>query len=376
MSKNTKENNDGVVKKIYNCLACDVKFVRKYDWERHITTEKHKKNAKPDDISVLSVVWEESIQVEYDCSYCLFHTKIKNDWRRHLETNKHKINFEMEGKQNVKYRCKCCSKSYSNYKTYWAHNNKCMKLFHNEKNGNKTTMKDMFDRMNNIITSVPMAMNTNQHNNELMNYLIEQNKEFKELLLEQNNKILELVKSGTITTPNTITNNNTINGTINNNKFNITLFLNEKCKNAMNLSEFLDSIVVTKEDLENNARLGFVNGITKIIMDNIRRQDISERSIHCTDFKRETIYIKENDKWSKEGNVEKLNSAIQHVSTKSLKTLSEWQEENTEQEDNESIFNQNMILKGSIAGVDRTVLYPKVIKNIARETLIDKNFLM
>jgi len=184
--------------------------------------------------------------------------------------------------------------------------------------------------------------------------------------------ITEIAKTSSVT--------NNINGNIqtNNNKFNINVFLNEKCKDAMNLSDFLDSIVVTREDLENNAKLGFVNGMTKIIMDNMKRLDILERSMHCTDFKRETMYIKDNDKWTKEENSEKLNSAIQKISNKSIKTLAEWREEHPDRTNYDSDFykNCNIIMQNSIASNNRQSYYPKIIKNIARETTIDKNSLV
>jgi hypothetical protein len=102
-----------------------------------------------------------------------------------------------------------------------------------------------------------------------------------------------------------ITNNNihnTVNGNLTANKFNINLFLNEKCKDALNLSDFIDNVNVTNKDLENNAEKGFVNGISKILIDNLKNLSIYERPIHCTDTKRETLYIKEEDQWKKEEN--------------------------------------------------------------------------
>jgi len=199
-----------------------------------------------------------------------------------------------------------------------------------------------------------------------MNMLFKENQEMRNFMTEQMKTMVELAK------PNITNNqNNIMNGNIN--KFNINVFLNEKCKNAMNLSEFLESIVVTREDLENNARLGFVDGMTKIIMDNMKRLDLFERSIHCTDSKRETMYIKDDDKWTKEENMDKLNSAIQKVSTKSIQALMKLQDETATEDDNDNSC--SVIMRNSVAGAERDKLYPKVIKNIARETLIDKNML-
>ena len=124
-------------------------------------------------------------------------------------------------------------------------------------------------------------------------------------------------------TTNNITNNNQQN-----NQFNINMFLNETFKDAINFSDFIDRIEISHDDLENNAQLGFVNGMTKILMDNLKLLTLHERPIHCTDVKRETLYIKDHNVWDKEQSVEKLENAIQEVSRKSIKSLSQWKKSN------------------------------------------------
>jgi len=298
----------------------------------------------------------------YHCKKCNYFTKKKTDMEKHLNTKKHNTNKESKGLKNTTYNCKKCKKSFEKYKTYWAHGKKCDRE-ETSFNDDNITVKDMFDNMNNndIITHND---NTDRYGDIISKLMVEMRQFMKET-------ITEIAKTSSVT--------NNINGNVqtNNNKFNINVFLNEKCKDAMNLSDFLDSIVVTREDLENNAKLGFVNGMTKIIMDNMKRLDIMERSMHCTDFKRETMYIKDNDKWTKEENNEKLNSAIQKISKKSLKTLVDWREEHPDRSNYDSDFykNCNVIIQNSIASSNREIYYPKIIKNIARETVINKNIL-
>jgi hypothetical protein len=191
------------------------------------------------------------------------------------------------------------------------------------------------------------------------------NKTIETIMVQNNesmNKIIETCKPV----------NNTINQT--NNKFNINVFLNETCKNAMNFSDFVNNIQISYEDLENNAKLGFVNGISKIFLDNLNQLDISERPIHCTDVKRETMYIRDDNTWKKQTDDQILQKAIQAVSYKSMGKLAKWKEENPDYKDADSEFSQRCltIQKHTLAGSERGVYYPKVIHALARETVVEK----
>jgi hypothetical protein len=207
-------------------------------------------------------------------------------------------------------------------------------------------------------------------NNELKNFIIEQSIEHKKdtteivnKVIEQTNKVIENNKPTVI---------NQTNNQNNNQKFNINVFLNEQCKDAMNFSDFIKGIEVSREDLENNAQLGFVNGISKIILDNLRQLSINERPIHCTDLKREIMYIKDDDKWTKETGPAKLNTAILSISQKSTRTLLDWKKENPDYQDHDSEFSTRCIViqRNSMAGFDRDTYYPKVIKAIAKVVTI------
>ena len=152
------------------------------------------------------------------------------------------------------------------------------------------------------------------------------------------------------------------------------MYLNEQCKDAMNFSDFINGIEVSHEDLENNAQLGFVCGISKILIDNLKLMNKNERPIHCTDVKRETMYIKDDNKWTKEENDSKLRSAIQEITRKSICSLMNWKRGNPESDDMDSKFSGRCIViqQQSMAGYNREVYYPKVIHAIAREVLVNK----
>ena len=159
-----------------------------------------------------------------------------------------------------------------------------------------------------------------------------------------------------------------------NNKYNINLFLNEHCKNAINFTDFVERIEVSHDDLENNAQLGFVDGISKILRDNLSQLTLNERPIHCTDTKRETLYIKDDNQWQKDTVKEKINSAIQDVSRKSVSTLLEWKKDNPEYEDINSDFSNKCIKmqQGSLPGEKKDIFYQKITHSLAKENTLNK----
>jgi hypothetical protein len=201
-------------------------------------------------------------------------------------------------------------------------------------------------------------------NNELKNFIIEQANEHKRETFEIVNKVLDTVKPSIA---NTINNNN-------NQKFNINVFLNEQCKDAMNFSDFVKNLTVSREDLENNAQLGFVDGVSKILIDSLKQLDKTERPIHCTDMKRETMYIKDEDKWNKEEDATKINKAIQEVTRKSMISLLDWKGENPDYKDRDSEFSERCIViqQQSMAAHNRDTYFPKVAKLVAKEVVLDK----
>jgi hypothetical protein len=187
-------------------------------------------------------------------------------------------------------------------------------------------------------------------------------------MLDQNKQIVELAKNA----GHNITNNTT------NNSFNLTMYLNETCKDALNIMDFVNQLQVGIKDLEETGRLGFADGISQIFINGLKQIDINNRPVHCSDLKRETLYIKNNNEWNKEDGERKvLTSAIKHVVNKNIKQIPEWTKVHPDFNDSDSKQNDRylQIVMESMSGSSQeeaTKNYNKIIKNIAKETVIEK----
>ena len=308
---------------------------------------------------------------KYHCELCNYATQRKFDYEKHLITVKHlRMTNDDENDENDdekdendengatnKYKCNC-GNTYKYRQGLFKHKNKCITTH--------KVLKTVDTKKKEINASAVME-------------LIKENQEFKNMMIEQQKQVLdiqkqlvEMSKERKITTNN---NNNSNNTTNNNNQFNLNFFLNETCKNAINFSDFIENIKVSYDDLENNAKLGFVNGMTKLIVDNLKQLELNDRPIHCTDAKRETIYVKEDDQWEKEKSKEVLQKGIQEITCKNMNQLMEWREENPEYDDMNSELSELSIgmQQHSMAGGKRDEFYSKIIKNMAKETTIEKN---
>jgi hypothetical protein len=278
----------------------------------------------------------------FRCESCQYETSRHSQYERHLLTNKHNIKIS---NNKPEYKCINCLNVYKHQSSLCKHAKSC-----NPKNEVAEPV------------SLPPAAVVGQ-NDQLIVELLTKNKELMEMLLVQTNK--PIVNNQTT---NNIQNNNQ------NNKFNINVYLNETCKDAINFSEFIENIEVSYQDLENNVQLGFVNGIAKIFTDNLKQLELHQRPIHCTDVKREVVYIKDNNVWTKQLNTDKLNYAVNVISYKGIKKLMMWKRENPEYQDVNSDFSNKCIdiQQATMAGYNQHVYNPKVIHVIARETAIRK----
>jgi autonomous glycyl radical cofactor GrcA len=345
----------------YTCLTCDFITYKKYNYDQHVQTKKHIFNCE-------NTVKHKK---QFHCKDCDIFFSKNIDLIRHINTKKHLKNIGSININNV-FTCKKCDKQFNKQSLLNRHLSSKLHLKQIDENEdftkelhikeNKTTEEGEPDKYVDIVNKLL------SENKELRSFFIEQFREQNDIIT----KLVDSNKSNQIIT-NT---NNTIN--VNNNqKFNINVFLNEQCKDAVNLPEFIENIEITHTDLENNAQLGFVDGISKIFLDNIKQLSLYERPIHCTDLKRETLYIRCDDKWTKEDSTEKLNTAIRDVSYKSIGVLNNWKKNNPEYEDINSEFSDKCIVmsKNTLAGYERDVYYPKVIRIISKETMVDKNII-
>jgi hypothetical protein len=268
-----------------------------------------------------------------------------NTEERNKGYNDLKINFDEDNiqmKHSNGYKCDVCGTSYKHRQSLWRHKNKCLG------ENNQEVLSQLI-----------------QHNLSL----IIQNQEFKELLLEQNKQIIEICKDK----------DKTINyNTTNNNQFNLNFFLNETCKDAMNISDFVEQLPIYLSDLEETARLGFAEGITRIFTRGLKELELNKRPIHCSDAKRETLYIKENDKWEKDDiNKSKLEKMVRKVGTKNIRMIPEWKkkypdctEYNSKKNDLYLKIVGNSMCGGTVEETENN--YNKIKKNIIKNVIIPK----
>ena len=301
-------------------------------------------------------------QKEYYCEKCDFTCSKKYNWERHISTSKHTEeifghNFGAKGATSEIYEhiCQYCNQKYKTNSGLWKHTKKCIQT-------NKTKM---------IIDVIKDDKNVQdflmEQNKQLIEQLSQQNKQ----LIEQNNKLIELSQGNNIGTMN-----NTIN-TNSNNKFNINVFLNETCKDAINLTDFVNQITLSLEDLEETSKVGYVEGISNVIIRNLKDIGCKERPIHCNDYKRDVLYIKDDNQWVKD-NKEKLTNAIKIVANKNIKQIPNWQKANPEYNNPKSKQNDKYmkmlceVMSGS-SKEEQQKNYNKIIKNISKEVMIDKD---
>jgi hypothetical protein len=298
------------------------------------------------------------------CETCDYGTSKKSSYVNHVASAKHKrITNELQmGQKEDKnmpdtietFICSC-GKQYQHRQGLWKHKKKCSK----ELDINYDTISD---------TKETEAK-------ELIQYLMKENSEFKQLMIDQNKQLFELAKNSGHHNSH-INNNN--NNTTNNNNFNLNVFLNETCKDAMNIMEFVDQLQVSVKDLEETGRLGYSEGISKIFINGLKQINISDRPIHCSDSKREIVYIKDKNQWNKEDSDKSLlTNAIKRVAHKNMKQIKEWTKVNPEYNDSSSKQNDRYlkIVSNSMNGLteeETNKNYNKIIKNITKETVIDK----
>jgi len=293
----------------------------------------------------------------YYCEKCDYKCCKIYNWKKHLDTSKHTqetneiILEKQSGKkgQNIKICCENCNKEFKTRSGLWKHSKIC----------NFKDKKDVDTEVTEPIT----PSNEVQELKEIMKYLMKENSEMK-------NMMMDVIKTGT---HNTITNTNSHNKT-----FNLNFFLNETCKNALNINEFVSSIKVSLDDLENTGRQGYIEGISSIILNKLKNLSQYDRPIHCADQKREILYIKNDNQWFKEPEEKPLlTKAIKTIANENIKQIKTWRDKNPECTDADSKKN-NLYLKivsNSMSGTDKEECdknINKIIKNIVKETIIDK----
>ena len=289
-----------------------------------------------------------------DCSLCNFKCSKQSNFNNHLLTRKHIINKNQPIKCRDTYSCDYCSNQYKERSGLWRHLKKCA-----QQPATSYIKEPEFTN-----SFIPESTDSN-----LIIELLKQNTEFKEMLMQQNKTIIELAsKAGN--------NNNNTNNT--NNNFNLNVFLNENCKDAMNMTDFIQDMRITNEEFENFSKIGYVAGITDLFMNRMQLMDITKRPLHCTDVKRDILYIRDENAWKKDNEDNALlRVAIKHVAKKNLSKLPEWrlQHPNSEDFDHEHYALCMSLFRNALgdSGDELVKLNTKIIKYIAKMVILDKN---
>tara|TARA_Y100000389_G_scaffold136479_1_gene134042 strand:- start:6133 stop:7011 length:879 start_codon:yes stop_codon:yes gene_type:complete len=276
---------------------------------------------------------------EYYCDSCYYKCYNKTNYDKHLATAKHKklqimINSDQKVANN-EFIC-LCGKSYKHNRSLWYHKQKCS-----------------------YIENIENVVNENQ-DKEIILSLVNESRELRNMMIEQQKQISELIpKVGT-----------TINNTINNNqKFNINVFLNEKCRDAINMTDFIKSIKISIEQLEAIKTTGMAQGLSSAIMTNLNSLSVYERPIHCTDIKRETLYIKDDNQWECDSDKTRIKTAIKQMAGKPYVPLQEWISQNPDfkEVDEKQDYVANVL---STIGKSTDTIDKKIIKNVCISTYV------
>jgi hypothetical protein len=320
----------------------------------------------------LRLLYEEMTKIKfqkssnnYSCEFCDYTTCRLSQYNRHLLTSKHIIlthtNEIVAKSSKTNYTCDC-GKQYMHASSLWNHKQKCLQI------------------------SMPIeVLIPKQHHDDdpsqtnLILELVKQNQEFKQLLIEQNKTILEVAKNSQVnnTIHQTNSNNNSHNKT-----FNLQFFLNETCKDAMNMKDFIQSLELSLPELEKMGEIGFAEGMSRVFVNRLNSLDVTKRPIHCSDVKREIIHIKDDNKWERDNaNLDRLRKIIKQLTHKNILRVDDWKKANqgcTEYNSrkNDQYLKINMEAIGPVDDADVKRDFGKIIRRVAESTTIDKKYLV
>jgi hypothetical protein len=281
----------------------------------------------------------ENIQANFYCEHCYYRCCKKSCWNQHIATAKHSKATNGLHPATKKYACENCHTNFKHHSSYYRHKKTCV-----------------IDKNNSINENIS-------------------DKDLIIMLVKQNTELMDMLKNSATSQANHNT-NSLNNNNVNNKTFNLQFFLNETCKDAMNIMDFVDSIKLQLSDLEKVGELGYTQGISNIITTNLKALDVTQRPVHCTDKKRETMYIKDENKWEKEDeNKTNLRKAIKRVANKNIRLLPAFRDKYPEYKNSSSKLSDKydkMVLEAMGGTGDDLEKEDKIIHNISKCTTIEK----
>jgi hypothetical protein len=360
----------------YYCDPCNCNFTDKYSYERHITRMSHLKNAA---ISSADIY----------CKICNYTAKRLSNFKVHLKTQKH-IKAELEyGSNLTKYICEVCNLHTNSKSDYISHINTKKHIeiaaAHHEMMRTSTDTA-----VSSAISTEITPVQRNDEWNNLIEYRdaistttfiewMQQNKEFQKSIIEFCIKQNAEMQAHMMEFCKTVQNNTVIHNSNTNNtqNFNIQIFLNETCKDAVNISEFIESLKIDTTVIEYIGKEGYVDGMTKIFFDGLGQMEVCRRPIHCTDVKRETFYIRDDNKWMRDNDNNRIIKAINRIVRKNQCQLRAWREQNPRCEivnTPEYEFHLKIMMQCIGGGMNKELMNNrKIIKNLAKFTMIEKS---
>jgi hypothetical protein len=321
--------------KMRACEFCDYTCYRNYDMARHLSSSKHQKRHEKGTKNASL----------FNCKLCDYTCSHKSKWERHVNTEKH---LEICA-GNFRGIDEClCGKTFKSSSGLWKHKKNCNFILEND--------------------------------TEVIWNLVKQNQEFKEMLLEQQKYMTELAKNSNITINNNNNSNNNSNNT-QNNQFNLQFFLNETCKDAMNINQFIDSIQIKLEDLEYTGKNGYVQGVSNVIVRELKSLDQKDRPLHCSDEKREVIYIKTNDVWEKDINHIGVARFTKHITHKKFVKMNDWiakyptclARDDKKNDEYLNILGQIVSGLNQLNETEKPESLKKIIRTVAKQVAIQKS---
>jgi hypothetical protein len=284
------------------------------------------------------------ISKKFSCIKCNYKCSKQSEWNKHLSTRKHKnATNETEKSPKISILICECGKQYNIRSSLWRHKKKCT---YEEKQNMEEIEK---------IEKMEKTEENDLSYKEMVVTLIKDNTEMRKTIQDMIPKI-----SGDVNSHN-------------NTQFNINVFLNEECKDALNIKDFVNSLQLQLKDLDNTGKLGFVEGTSKIFIDGLNKLEITKRPIHCSDIAEETLYIKDNDTWEKENkNKDKMKQAIDEITNANMKQMPEWVKGNPTFAEDEEYMKVISNIMNVMDNSNHNKEKEKIINNVAKETLINE----
>jgi len=388
-------------KQMFCCEYCDRSWGRRYEYDRHLTSVKHDKMLqKSKDSSTISkdnstiskdcskmtkITPEKTILTTYCCDYCQFTCNTKKEAEKHSLSKQHvrNENKEEDFLEIVnKYTCVKCDKIYDKYISCWKHSKTCKGKKENivmEINVIPSSIVDcqVKDITTHLTPTTQLITNEENITKNIMETIVDKMMDNNKQLMEQMVNVVKTILQETKSQPSLTQNNNYTNNNSNNN-YTVNMFLNEKCKDAINITDWVHQLQVDYDHLYYTGENGFQKGLTNMLVDNLNLCNIYNRPIHFTDIKRDSMYIREADEWTKHENNEKLIEVLEISARQACIRLTDWMKEHEDVPDyhnlDSELGKQYLALMMSVIRPEavRLKAYPKVMKELAKTAKLRK----